>query len=204
MATLSTTRWHVKGTLLISCNCDYGCPCNFNALPTQGHCEGQWVWHVEEGNFGDVALDGLTWTVTADWPAAIHEGGGRAVCLYDERADDAQRQAIEELVRGGHGGPWGVFINTYELEAFRPLPIDLHLAGLDSHVKVGDSMELQLAPIKNPVTGAEVHPGAVLPEGLVCKEASFGMSLTFKVNDAIEYDHSGKYTAIAPFDYTAS
>jgi len=30
------------------------------------------------------------------------------------------------------------------------------------------------------------------------------MSLTFKVNDAIEYDHSGKYTAIAPFDYSAS
>jgi len=50
-------------------------------------------------------------------------------------------------------------------------------------------MELQLAPIKNPVTGAEVHPGAVLPEGLVCKEASFGMSLKFKVDDAIAYDH---------------
>ena len=52
--------------------------------------------------------------------------------------------------------------------------------------------------------GGSVHPGAVLPEGLVCKEASFGTSLTFKVNDAIEYDHSGKYTAIAPFEYSAS
>jgi hypothetical protein len=87
---------------------------------------------------------------------------------------------------------------------FRPLPIDLHLAGLDTSIKVGDSMELQLAPIKNPVTGAEVHPGAVLPEGLVCKEASLGTSLTFKVDDAIEYDHSGKYTAIAPFEYSAA
>jgi Uncharacterized conserved protein len=204
MATQSATQWHVKGTLLISCNCDYGCPCNFNARPTQGHCEGQWVWHVEEGSFGDVPLDRLTWSVTADWPAAIHEGGGRAICLYDERADDAQREAIEALVRGGNGGPWGIFINTYELEVFRPVPFELHLAGLDSSVKAGDSMELQLAPITNPVTGAEVHPGAVLPEGLVCKEASFGTSLKFKVSDAIEYDHSGKYTAIAPFEYSAS
>ena len=24
-----------------------------------------------------------------------------------------------------------------------------------------------LAPIRNPVTGAEVHPGAILPEGLI-------------------------------------
>ena len=91
MATETTTRWKVKGKLVIACNCDYGCPCNFNALPTQGHCEGQWLWHVEEGSFGDVRLDGLSWTVTADWPSAIHEGGGKAVCFYDERADDAQR-----------------------------------------------------------------------------------------------------------------
>ena len=63
MATLSKTRWHVKGTVVISCNCDYGCPCNFNARPTQGKCEGQWVWHVEEGSFGDVRSTDSQWSV---------------------------------------------------------------------------------------------------------------------------------------------
>jgi hypothetical protein len=203
MATQSLTRWKVKGTLIIACSCDYGCPCNFNAPPTQGHCEGGWIWHVEEGSFGDTPLDGLSWTVTADWPAAIHEGGGKAICFYDERADDAQREAIEALVRGGNGGPWGIFINTYELVDVRPMPFDLQLAGLDTRVKIGDALELELATIKNPVTGAEVHPGAVLPEGLVCKEASFGTSRTFKVSEGVEYDHSGKYTAVAPFEYSS-
>ena len=28
-------RWTLTGTVLIACNCDWGCPCNFNALPTQ-------------------------------------------------------------------------------------------------------------------------------------------------------------------------
>jgi len=84
------------------------------------------------------------------------------------------------------------------------MPFDLHLAGFDTSVKVGDSVELQLATIKNPVTGADVHPGAVLPEGLVCKEMSFGTSRTFRVSDGIEYDHSGKYTAVAPFNYSSS
>ena len=203
MATQTSTRWQLKGTLLVACNCDYGCPCNFNARPTQGKCEGQWLWHVEHGNFGDVSLDGLSWTITADWPGAIHEGGGRAICFFDERADDDQRAALEALVRGDNGGPWGVFIHTYELEAVRPMPFDLHLAALDTTARIGDAMHLEFEPITNPVSGVEVHPGAVLPEGLVCTEMSFGRSRTFKVSDDIEYDHSGKYTAIAPFDYAS-
>src|SRR5262249_52090754 len=39
--------WRLEGTLLIACNCDYGCPCNFNALPSYGKCEGGWLWHIE-------------------------------------------------------------------------------------------------------------------------------------------------------------
>ncbi len=202
MATQTVTKWKLEGTLLIACNCDFGCPCNFNAPPTQGHCEGQWFWHVEKGSFGEIPLDGLSWTVSADWPAAIHDGGGRAISFYDDRADDAQAGAIAALVRGEQGGPWGIFINTYELVDVRAMPFDLNLDGLESSATVGDAMKLQMTTIKNPVTGAEVHPGAVLPEGLVCKEATFGMSETFRVSSEIEYDHSGKYAAIAPFDYS--
>ncbi|HET7146842.1 MAG TPA: DUF1326 domain-containing protein [Gaiellaceae bacterium] len=199
------SKWHLKGTVYIACNCDYGCPCNFNARPSTGECEGEWLWHVDEGAFDGVSLDGLAWTVTSDWPGAIHEGGGRAVCLYDERADEDQRHAIEELVRGGHGGPWGTFINTYDLEAVRPEPFRIDANGFATKIAVGDgAFQLEYAPIANPVTGAEVHPGAVLPEGLVCKEMSFGTSTTFVVDNGISYDHSGRYTAIAPFDYTSS
>jgi hypothetical protein len=203
VATESGTRWQLKGQVVISCNCDYGCPCNFNAPPTHGDCEGQWLWHVEQGTFGDVSLEGLSWTITSDWPGAIHEGGGRAICLYDDRADGAQREAIEALVRGENGGPWAVFINTYELEDVRGVPFDLQLSGLDTRAKLGDSVELALDTIKNPITGDPVHPGAVLPEGLVCKEMSLGATRTFKVTDRISYDHSGHYAAVAPFEYSA-
>lgn len=197
------STWRLKGTLLIACNCEYGCPCNFNAPPSQGDCEGQWLWHIEDGTFDDVRLDGLTFTVTADWPGAIHEGGGKAVSFMDERADDAQREAITELVRGNHGGPWGIFINTYELDGPKPAPVDVQLNGLESTVTIGNNVELEFDLIRNPVTGAEVHPGAVLPEGLVCKEMSFGTTKTFRVADGVAYDHSGKYGAIAPFEYAS-
>lgn len=199
--TTAATSWKLAGTLLIACNCDFGCPCNFNARPSRGDCEGQWLWHVERGAVGDVSLEGVSWTVTADWPGAIHEGGGRAISFFDERATDEQAEVITSLVRGECGGPWGVFINTYELIDVRPMPFELHIDGLRTRVQVGDVMRLELTTIKNPVSGVEVHPGAVLPEGLVCREMSFGTSETFRVESEIAYDHSGQYTAIAPFDY---
>jgi hypothetical protein len=195
--------WKLKGTVVIACNCDYGCPCNFNALPTTGKCEGSWTWHVDRGAFGDTSLDGLTFTIAVNWPGAIHEGNGEAVILVDERADPAQRDAIAELVRGGVGGPWGVLAWTWPtVHGPKPVPFDVQLDGVNSRVKAGDSFEVVSETIKNPVTGAEVHPGATLPEGIVFKEGDFGSSTTFRLSDEVAFEHPGKYTAVGPFDYS--
>ena len=203
MATETTTRWRLKGTLLIACNCDYGCPCNFNALPTQGKCEGHWTWHVDEGRFGDVTLDGLNFTVAVDWPGAIHEGNGEALVLVDERADDDQREAIAALVRGEAGGPWGVLARTWPtVHGPESVRYEVEIDGIRSRMRAGDKVELEMEPIRNPVTGAEVTPGAVLPEGIVFKRGDFASSKAFRVNDGIAFDHPGKYAAVAPFEYS--
>jgi hypothetical protein len=194
--------WQLKGTVLVGCNCDYGCPCNFNASPSSGDCEGGWTWHVEEGRYGDVDLAGLTFGLFADWPGAIHEGNGKAIAFYDERADDRQGEAFENLLRGGERGPWGIFINTYELLSIKPTAIELELAGERSRIKVGDIAELEMEPIRNPVTGVETQGGVVLPKGLVFKEGWCAASTVFRVRDGISYDHSGKQAEYAPFDYT--
>lgn len=195
--------WTLKGQVVIACNCDYGCPCNFNARPTKGKCEGGWTWHVEEGNYDGVALDGLNFSVYVDWPRAIHDGDGEAVILVDERADDAQREAIATLVGGGVGGPWGVLGWTWPT-VHGPVPVkyDAEFAGLDTRLRAGDVVELELAPIRNPVTGAESRPGVVLPQGIIVKQAELGASSTFAVHDGISYDHSGQYTAIGSFEYS--
>ncbi len=53
------TPWDVKGIEFVNCNCAYGCPCQFNALPTHGFCEAVGGYHIAEGRHGDVRLDGL-------------------------------------------------------------------------------------------------------------------------------------------------
>jgi hypothetical protein len=69
-------------------------------------------------------------------------------------------------------------------------------------IRAGDSLELAYTPIKNPVSGAECHPGVVLPEGLILKRADCGTSTVFRVNDGITLDHSGLYTAVGDFHYS--
>ena len=32
------TEWRIKAVHLGNCNCAYGCPCKFSALPTHGNC----------------------------------------------------------------------------------------------------------------------------------------------------------------------
>jgi hypothetical protein len=202
MSSNAETRWRMTGTALIACNCDYGCPCNFNALPSKGKCEGGWVWLVDEGVFGDVSLDKLSFALFVKWPGAIHHGHGEGVLLVDAGADARQEAAITTLVKGGEGGPWGVLGWTWPtLHGPKRVPFDIRIDGIHSRVKAGDAFIVESTTIKNPVTGAEAHPSALLPEGLIVKRADLGCSAVFRVDDAIVLDHSGQYTGVGRFDY---
>lgn len=196
---MASDGWAVEGTLMIACNCDYGCPCNVNGRPTTGKCEGGWTWHVESGHYQTTSLDGLNFSIFADWPAAIHEGGGRAVAYVDERADQSQREAITTLVRGEAGGPWAIFINTYELDGPHQAPYVVDLAGERSSYRIGAVAELQVEPIRNPVTGNQVHPRLLLPEGLLARDLGLFASQKFAVEGHVSYDHSGRYAAVGAF-----
>lgn len=194
--------WAVNGTVLIACNCDWGCPCNFNARPSRGHCEGGWIWLVESGHVEDVRLEGLGIAVFAKWPGAIHEGGGHALCCVDARATAAQRPALVSLARGERGGPWGIFAKTYELGEPASVRFEVDLAAHASRAKIGDVIDLELQTIRNPVTHAEVHPEVVLPEGLVLKRGNMAASKVFRVGDRLQFDHSGQYAAFGRFEYS--
>src|ERR1700688_1981588 len=93
-------EWRVKATELANCNCIYACPCQFNALPTNGNCHGSLGFEIEEGHFGAVRLDGLRAVVLVNFPGPVHEGNGTMQVIIDERADAAQRDALLKIVTG--------------------------------------------------------------------------------------------------------
>ena len=193
--------WQLSGDVLIACNCDWGCPCNFNARPSRGKCEGGWIWLIDRGEVDDVRVEARGIALFANWPGAIHDGGGRAACYVDDRADAAQFAALTRVMRCELGGPWGVFRNTYELAAPEPARFDARLADYDSRVAIGSAVELEVQTIRNPVTKAEAHPEMMLPEGLVVKHARLAASKVFRVRGTVQYDHSGQYAAFGHFQY---
>jgi hypothetical protein len=50
---------NMKADYVETCNCDYGCPCNFNGFPTDGFCRALVLYHIQDGTFGKIKLDGL-------------------------------------------------------------------------------------------------------------------------------------------------
>lgn len=193
--------WNLEGNVLIACNCDWGCPCNVNAPPTHGDCEGGWVWSIDAGSIDGVDMQGRAVAVFADWPRAIHEGGGSASAYIDADADDDQAAALTRAVRGEIGGPWSIFINTYELEGPHRASFSIDVNGFGSAALIEGVADLQMQAIRNPVTGDEIFPELTLPEGLITTRAGLGASTVFRVTGGVSYDHSGDYAAFGPFSY---
>ena len=65
---MAQTDWRLSGEWVKNCNCAFGCPCDFNARPTHGDCRGLVGMRIQQGHFGDVRLDGLSFFVMVDFP----------------------------------------------------------------------------------------------------------------------------------------
>jgi hypothetical protein len=98
------TPWRLVGDWWDLCNCAIGCPCNFGSDPTLGYCEGVLTWLIRAGNQGEVALDGLAVVLIIHWQGHVTEKNREFGFLIDDRADPAQRRALEAIFTGRAGG----------------------------------------------------------------------------------------------------
>ena len=195
------TPWEIQAVELVACNCAYGCPCQFNALPTHGNCEAMASFQINKGHFGDTQLDGLRGVAAMWWPGPIHEGGGKAFIIIDERADEAQRQALLTILSGEETDPgatiWSVFAATLE-EVFEPVfkPIEIDVEARIGRAFVEGLAESTGEPIRNPVTGEEHRARIDLPHGFEYSIAKMG-SATFKTTGPIEMSYENSYAQFA-------
>lgn len=179
------TRWKIRGRELANCNCAYGCPCQFNALPTYGNCEAAAVFEFDEGHYGDVKLDGLRAAATYKWPGPVHEGNGEMQIIIDERATPEQREALEKIMTGQDtkemATMWYIFAAmcpTKHETLFKPISTSIDVTARRGKGTVKDILEIFGEPIKNPVTGAEHRARIHLPEGFEYEVAEIGSGTT--------------------------
>ena len=195
--------WEIQADEFVSCNCDYGCPCQFNALPTHGCCEAVAGFQIHRGHFGDVGLDGLRAAGILMWPGAIHEGHGRALLIVDQGADEAQREALLTILSGGEtetgATMWNVFASTMEEvfdPVFKPIEIEVDVEGRTARLKVDGLIEAAAQPIRNPVTGAPHRARIDLPHGFEYAIAEMG-SATSRTTGVLELSFEDAYAQLA-------
>jgi hypothetical protein len=199
--------WFMRGEIVGACNCDWGCPCNFDAPPTYGPCEGFYARLVHEGRFGDVSLDGVRFLTGGHSPGPIHEGGSTDVLIVDEAMTPDQRAALERLCAGGGvGEPFDIFAAIRaELLPTIVAPIEFVANGIRSEVRVagGDILELTMSRIPNPVTGREEEIYVDKPTGFTSVRTEMGTSIAFRFSSPdLAFEHPNKYAEHGPFHYS--
>jgi hypothetical protein len=197
--------WNLKGQLLGACNCDWGCPCSFDAPPTKGFCDGVYVWHVTRGRFSKTRLDELSFGIAGHSPGPLHLGNVTWQPIIEQRADAEQRTAILELLSGREGGPWRIFASVAS-KIFDPIfaRMSVKIDGLKSRARAANVVDIQLEPIRNPVTGKIEELRLVKPTGFTSKWADLGRTRKMTVAaPELSYDHSGQYAEFSEFSYAS-
>jgi hypothetical protein len=82
------------------------------------------VFHVEQGRYGNLALDGLNFAVVGYTPTVMSQGNWSVGLILDERASADQQQAMTAIASGQAGGPMAPLsglIGTFLGTAVKPI-----------------------------------------------------------------------------------
>jgi hypothetical protein len=200
---VTDVKWSIKAREFVNCNCSYGCPCQFNALPTYGNCQAVAGMQIDQGHHGDIRLDGLRFVGIFRWPGPIHEGKGEAAVVIDARANESQRAALVRIVTGQDTEPgatiFQVFSTTFEKlhePIFAPIDFDVDIDARRGRLVVRGITDGHGEPIKNPITGAEHRVRIDIPNGFEYTLAEIGRGWT-NVSRPMRFDLSDSYAQFA-------
>ncbi len=191
--------WLIEGDSFGNCNCDYGCPCQFESLPTHGNCHGFEVFQIDNGHFGGLSLTGLKAAVFYSWPGPVFEGKGQMQVIIDETADPAQRAALTTILHGGEteefANHWSVYAkmsDTHHPVKFAPITLEVDIEARRATAAIPGIHTSQGRPIISPATGGEHRVRIDIPGGVEFDIAEIG-SGTAKFDGAFGFENIDSY-----------
>jgi hypothetical protein len=137
--------WHVEGEYMETCNCTLLCPCitsNLAGRPTEGDCKAALAMRIDKGEKDGVQLDGISFIVMLHAPGAMGAGNMTVGLIVDERASDAQVEAIGAIATGAAGGPMAALAPLVgRVAGIEKRPIEFTVDGLSRSVRAGDMVD---------------------------------------------------------------
>ena len=167
-------QWLFKSETYDNCNCAVNCGCQFNLPSTYGFCQSAFVGNVVEGHFNDTPLAGLKWAGLYMWPGEIAEGNGKRQIVIDERADEAQRIALETIVSGEACAPMSSFFyifaslcSEFYATLFLPIHLEVNLELRTAKVDIPGVMKSSGRPMINEFNDQPFHIALARPSGSI-------------------------------------
>ena len=200
---MASDNWSIKGNYFESCTCDLICPCITLKPPTTGTCTALLGWHIDEGNVDDLQINDLNVSMFLDAPGLLTEGGFKVALYVDERASEAQFDAITQMYTGKLGGHLAVVASLVgEVISIKQTSIEYVVDGKQRRLKVGDGIG---ESIVEEVEGADGGPVLVSnPPLAIAPGNDITISNTVKVSyndNGISHSHEGTVSLASNFAY---
>jgi hypothetical protein len=153
--------YDVQGKYYDTCACHVSCSCGANVvLPSEGHCDGVIVLHIDKGRISAESLDGLNLAIVIRTPQgkkvndSMFAGDLDHLTVYiDDKASAAQRRVMPSLLGG--------LLGTKEVRGFKPpqfAPMSLTLNGDAARFDISGGRTLSFE-IEN-IDVEKANPGA--------------------------------------------
>ena len=199
------TDWHIEGEWFKNCNCDPGCPCDFNQRPTMGYCEGMAAMRITSGHFGDVDMEGVKWGGIVRWPGAIHEGNGEMHPFVDSAASEAQVNAIFEIASGKHGDTFmevfAFVCPTIHEPVIAPVEWEFDIEARTGRVRVGETLDAVVDTLRGIDPPDPYRVVVRIPNGMEYtgpnEEAETALATSIVARGPIEFEVTNGHSSMA-------
>jgi len=164
---MTNANWNLKGSYFEACNCETACPCLFLSAPSDGECTALVAWHIDQGSFGDVKLDGMNVALAVHSPGHMAQVKWKVALYLDDKASEAQSGALTQIFAGQAGGhPAMLASHIGEVMGVKSTPMSFEVKGRQRSLHMGDIADAVIESIEGQ-GGAEVtisnHPLCIAP-----------------------------------------
>lgn len=204
---MADVTWRMKGEYIKNCNCIATCPCDTVGFPYPDKgCAGMAGMRIQQGNFGTVKLDGLSWVVAYSWPGALHEGNGSVQPFIEQKATEEQRTALLTILSGQAGDAWfevlASIVTTVHEPQFLPITWEFDKVKRKAHVTVPGFIETVSAPLKVPATNEEQLVIVRMPNGMEYKEFYVAQSVVLTGTGPVKFNFTNTHSSLAEVEHT--
>tara|TARA_R110002073_G_scaffold333713_1_gene521768 strand:- start:1081 stop:1689 length:609 start_codon:yes stop_codon:yes gene_type:complete len=149
------TDWNLQGGYFETCNCVTACPCVWLQPPSEGNCKLLVAWHIGSGHLNGQVLDGLNVALACYSSGHMKDGNWQAALYVDERASDAQFDAITQIFSGQQGGHPAILMSfVSEVLGIKKVKIDYQEQSNKRQLNIPEIAQAEIESIKG-IKGSE-------------------------------------------------